>query len=223
MSVLTGVPSVTEQTFLGVVKKGISKLPKITVAKKLIYVELIFMSRSCLVWFVNCTDTSNKSHSSLTTGSFWSSVGASKCFSPESAERFSISSLLALVSASCNSKLNPKITGRGRGKGSWRSGFYMPWISVTLSGLASGASAKWAGFSICCLVRQFCKCPFQKQSSSWSQTWDILEVFLKCWNNLSYCGETKHWVFTAAPHGGGGEGGWRRLLFVKRIKKRHES
>lgn len=74
------------------------------------------MTRSCLVWFVNCTDTSNKSHSSLTTGSCWSSVVASKCFSPESAECFSSSSLLALVSASCNSKERKKSWEEGKGK-----------------------------------------------------------------------------------------------------------
>lgn len=62
------------------------------------------MTKSCLVWFANGTDISNTSHSGLTTGSFWSSAAASECFSPESAECFSISSLLPFVSASCSLK-----------------------------------------------------------------------------------------------------------------------
>lgn len=74
------------------------------------------MTKSCLVWFANCTDISNASHSGLTTGSFWSSAVASECFSPESAECFSISSLLSLVSASCSLKGKKKSLEEGEGK-----------------------------------------------------------------------------------------------------------
>lgn len=91
------------------------------------------MSKSCLVWFANCTDISNTSHSGLTTGSFWSSAVARKCFSPESAECCSIPPLLSFVSASCSLKGKKKILGRGWGKESWCLGSYIPWVSVSFS------------------------------------------------------------------------------------------
>lgn len=123
---------------------GISKLPSTAGAKKQIYVEFISMSKSCLVWFANCTDISNTWHSSLTTGSFWSSAVASECFSPESAECFSISPLLSFYSASCSLKGKKKILGRGWG--SWCSGSYLPWVFLVWP----GAHLNCLGFSVGC-------------------------------------------------------------------------
>lgn len=167
------------------------------------------MSKSCLVWFANGTDISNTSHSILTTGSFWSSAGASKCFSPESAECISISPLLSFAGASCCLKGKKKSQEEDEGKTvgvqdltclefQW---FFLVWQGSPHLQMARDFVFGGMGLEA---VLSLPKVELHSQSKG-----HISEDFPKCWNKLNYCREAEHSAFPAAPQraGGGGEGG----------------